>query len=269
MNRYRMGDGLAVILGVAFLFLTLGQAKAADIGLFSLYKRQVFVQTNAGPPGPRCSPFMFDAIVELTASNSIAAAALVGPAGTQTALTVSEEQEFLPRRWLYWTCGSFDSAQALEATWPAGAYSFFIFGKESFRTPALNLVGDAYPTNAPHIANFIEAQSVDPAKDFVLRWDTLPEGTTNDTVFVSVRNLADQSAVFNTPFLRGRGSLDGTATAVTIPAGTLAPGLDYDVYVRFDKVLERNHDIPGVLGQTSYASGTHFNLKTSPTPAGS
>jgi hypothetical protein len=270
MNRYRVRNGFGVGLTMAFLWLAYAPGMAADISLVALYKRQVFVQTNAGPAFPRCSPFMFDAIVELAGSNSVAAAAVAAPGGAQTALTVSEEREFLPRRWFSWTCGSFPTQEALETTWPNGKYSFFIFGiSNRFTAPALSLAGDTYPTNAPHIQNFVEAQAVDPATDFSLRWDAFPEGTTNDVVFVSVRSVAEQVAVFSTAFLKREGGLDGTATAVTIPAGILAAGQDYDVYVRFDKVLERNEVMPGVAGLASYASGTHFILKTSPAPAGS
>jgi hypothetical protein len=270
MNCYRIRNGIRVGLLVAFFWLACKPAQAAEISLVALYKRQVFVQTNAGPPAPRCSPYMFDAIVELAGSNSISAAALAAPGGSQTALTVSEGREFVPRRWFSWTCGSYSNLEELESAWPNGKYSFFIFGSSNrLMTPTLSLGGDAYPTNAPHIQNFTEAQAVDPAKDFAVRWNPLPGGTTNDLVFVSVRSLADQGAVFSTAFLKGEGALDGSATDVTIPAGTLVPGQDYDVYVRFDKVLERSDVIADVVGLASYASGTHFIMKTVAAPAGS
>jgi hypothetical protein len=270
MNRCRALQGLKAGLVLAFLAIAWLPANAADINLYAIYKRQVFVQTNSGVPSPRCCSFMFDAIVELTESNSITAAALAAPGGTQTALPVSEEQEFLPHRWMSWTCGSFPNQEALDSAWANGEYTFFIFGtRDKLMTPGLKLSGDAYPTNAPHVQNFVEAQSVDAAQNFAVRWDPLPEGTTNDVVFVSVRSVAGNTTVFNTPFLKGEGTLDGTASAVTIPAGTLAPGCEYDVYVRFDKVSQRNVEAAGVVGQASYAVGTHFSLKTSPAPAGS
>jgi len=267
MNRYlALGVGLTIASGCPA-----GRAaEAADINLIALYKRQVFVQSDSGPPAPRCSPYRVDAIVGLTGSNSITAAAVASPNGSQTALTVSEQREYLPRSWVSWTSGGFSNQEAMEAAWPNGKYTFFIFGATGrLVAPGLTLAGDAYPTNAPHIQNFVEAQAVDSAKDFTLRWDLLEGGTTNDLVFVTVRNAAEQVAVFSTSFLTVEGGLDGTATSIVIPAGTLAAGEDYDVYVRFDKVLERTQDIPGVAGLASYACGTHFNLKTSPAPTGS
>jgi hypothetical protein len=270
MNRCRALQRLKVGLVLSFLGLAWLPAKAADVNLYAIYKRQVYVQTNSSIPAPRCCSFMFDAIVELTESNSITAAGLAAPGGAQTALAVSQEKEFLPHRWMSWTCGSFPNREELDSAWASGEYTFFIFGtRDKLMTPALKLSGDAYPTNAPHVQNFVEAQSVDATQDFVVRWDPLPEGTTNDVVFVSVRSLAGNTSVFNTPFLKGEGMLDGTASSVTIPAGTLAPGSEYDVYVRFDKVSERNVDSKGVIGQASYAVGTHFSLKTNPAPAGS
>jgi hypothetical protein len=59
--------------------------------------------------------------------------------------------------------------------------------------------------------------------------------------------------------------LHGKATSIVIPAGSLAPGEEYDVYVRFDKVVTSDTtSYPGVLGRTTYAKGTHFTLKTIP-----
>ena len=82
---------------------------------------------------------------------------------------------------------------------------------------------------------------------------------------MSVRHLPDGNPVFSTPFLETPSHLDGTATSVIIPAGTLIPGEAYDAYVRFDKILVRDTtSYPGAIGSASYARGTHFSLRAAP-----
>jgi hypothetical protein len=256
---------LALALGSSAGALALN---AADGNLYAIYKRQLCVQTNSGMPAPRCSPFVFDAIVSLTQSNSITAAGLAASDGTQTVLTTTEVHEFVPSRHVAWTCENFSTRAELDASFPDGNYTFLIFGThDGLKRPALNLNTAAYPP-APHIRNYLEAQAVDASADFRLEWDLFEDGTTNDLVFVSVRNSSDRAAAFNTPFLQPAASLDGTASSASIPAGTLSANQEYDVYVRFDKVLQHDTDsYPGATGLSTCATGTHFTLKTTSSTA--
>ena len=92
--------------------------------------------------------------------------------------------------------------------------TFFVIGRQdTVSNPSLTLAGNGYPAQPPRVQNFDAAQAVDAGRDFTLLWDPLADGTTNDVVFVSVRRASDQAAVFNTPFLKGQGTLDGTATS--------------------------------------------------------
>ena len=205
-------------------------------------------------------------MIELTESNSVTEAFLTAPNGTQTPLSLSYEQEFLPHRWILSITTAFPSREALETTWGKGNYTLTIFGaKDGVMSASLDLSGDTYPAHAPHIRNFAETQAVDPSKDFVLHWAPFKEGRTNDCCFVLVTRARDGAALSNTPLLEEPNHLNGTSSSILIPAGTLAPGEEYDVYIRFDKVVTRDSSsYPGVVGRATYAKGTHFTLRTIP-----
>jgi hypothetical protein len=255
-----IGLAIAVIVAGGGAFRVSG----GDALLHCVYKRQLFTQTDAGSPTPQSCGSVFCALVEASGSNSVASAQVSSTTGAGGGLTAQYEEEFLPSRWVYSLLGAFPDKEALDAAWMNGEFSFSITGaSDGASAPTLHLSGDAYPANPPHIRNFNDAQAVDASKSFVLGWEGFDEGTTNDFVFVSVRKMPEETTVFNTPFLEETGRLDGTATVVSIPAGTLKPGSEYYCYVRFDKVISRTGSgTGGGAGVASYSKGTHFVLKT-------
>ena len=266
MNAVRKA---VLILSGVILVSPVRPLKAADVSVFAIYKRQVYVQTNEAAPVLKCCPYVFDAIVELTSSNSVSSATVGLSNSPARPLENGFEAEFLPLRWVSLNCAVFPDQNALDTTWPDGDYTFSIFGAtDGAVTSTLNLSGNDYPAQPPHIQNFAEMQSVDASKDFTLRWDTFVGGTTNDFCFVLLKRARDETPVSNTPFIGEPNALDGTIGEIVIPAGTLVPSEDYDVYVRFDKVVARNTtSYPGVVGHASYACGTHVSLKTLPRSA--
>lgn len=256
-------------LGIAFLSLILClpfcSAQASDISLYGIYKRQLYLQTSSGAPTLQCCGNVFNAIVEQTDSNSVSTAVLLAPDGQQTLMSSEIEQEFLPRCWVLAACSGYPNRESLDANWTNGDYTLAIYGASGLITSTLNLSGDAYPTNPPHVLNYTEAQRVDAAKDFTLHWEGFDNATTNDFCFVSVKKTSDDSLVSSISFLQEPNPLDGTATSIVIPAGTLAPNEHYEIYIRFDKVLSRNTtSYPGIIGHASYARGTRFSLVTVP-----
>ena len=240
------------------------RAEAGDVSLYAICKREVYFQTSQAEPVAACCGYIFNTVVELTESNSVIDASLAAPNGTQTPLSLSYEQEFLPHRWILSVSTGFPSREALETTWGKGNYTLSIFGaKDGLITVPLEVTGDGYPVHAPHIRNFAETQAVDASKDFVLHWEPFKEGTTNDCCFVLVTRTRDGTALSNTPLLEEPKGLNGIAKSILIPAGTLSPGEEYDVYVRFDKVVARDtRSYPGVVGRATYAKGTHLTLRT-------
>jgi len=257
----RIGWGWVVAL-LGMLQLPEIAMAGPDVTVYTVYKRQVFTQTNSEAPSPRCCSWIFDAVVEHASSNS--ASAMLGVGGKPAIhLETGYAVEFLPMRWISLAYSTYPDQKALDERWPNGEYTFSIFGgNDGAKTSVLKLSGDAYP-NAPHIQNYAEAQAVDSGKDFSVRWDSFEEGTTNDSIFVLVTRARDQQPISNTSFVGEANALDGTANSVVISGGTLAANEEYDVYVRFDKIVATDgSSYLGAFGQASYAAGTHFMLKT-------
>jgi hypothetical protein len=203
-------------------------------------------------------------MIEAAGSNAVSSASLGLSNTPPRSLEPGIEAEFLPYRWVSLAVAAYPDQAALDAAWPNGDCTFSIFGaSDGAKTATLKLTGDAYPAQPPHILNYADTQKVDASKDFTLKWDPFVGGTTNDFCFVLIKKVTNDLPVTNTPFIGEPNTLDGTVDEIVIPAGTLAPGEDYDVYVRFDKVVDRNTtSYPGTVGVASYASGTHLLLKT-------
>src|SRR5258706_8456252 len=139
-----------------------GSAFASDVSLYAVYKRQVYVQTNDAAPSLRCCPYVFNAVVAQTSSNSVTAAAVAAPNGTQTPLASGEEKEVLPLSWVSSACQTYPDRDAFDANWITGDYTLLIFGAhDSPATPVLNLSGESYPAQPPRISNYGESQAID------------------------------------------------------------------------------------------------------------
>ena len=253
-----------ITLGAIFLSFPPTPLPAADASVYAIYKRQIYVQTSEALPSLKCYPYVIDVLVEAASSNSIASAMIGISNSPALSLENGLEAEFLPFRWISLSVAAFPDQKTLDASWPDGNCTFSIFGaKDGAITAPLKLSGDAYPVQPPHIQNFAETQAVDASRDFTLRWSSFVGGTTNDSCFVVIKTIRNDLPVTNTPFIGEPNTLDGTVSEIVIPAGTLNSNEEYDVYVRFDKVVDRNTEsYPGVTGVASYASGTHFTLKT-------
>jgi hypothetical protein len=123
----------------------------------------------------------------------------------------------------------FDSTTNLgthNSTYPVGAYVFTVQATTSNQTVTLNLPSGAQP-NAPRVANYGAAQSVDASQPFTLSWDAWSDGTAADFIQVEV------GSQFRTPDVFEAGALNGAATSVVIPAATLAAGQSYDASILF------------------------------------
>jgi hypothetical protein len=169
----------------------------------------------------------------------------------------------------------FASLSAFDAAYPAGNYSFAISTvNNSNQFPVLNMPVPTYP-NAPHISNYSAAQSINPNSPFLLQWDAFLGGTTNETIWFFILDT-NSNQVFSTPYpgTDYAGSLKGTATSVTLPAGTLQLGRTYLGVLIFSKGTSLNTTgYPGASGLTFANAETTFALGTisatpvlSPTP---
>jgi hypothetical protein len=102
--------------------------------------------------------------------------------------------------------------------YPAGDYIFKVTATASQQT-TVNLPNYALP-NVPQISNYAAAQAVDPSQPFTLSWNTFTNGGTADGILVEINGDSGATLFLTGGFGRG-GGINGTATSVVIPAGTL------------------------------------------------
>jgi hypothetical protein len=118
------------------------------------------------------------------------------------------------------------TAQALNLRYPPGIYRFtlhsLITGESRYNVP---LYDDDYPP-APKVTNYTAAQQIDPARDFTLRWTDFTGGDVRE-VWVQIAVATNGQVVFAPP------PLDGGATSVVVPAGTLEPETNYQALLTF------------------------------------
>ena len=130
------------------------------------------------------------------------------------------------------------------------------------QTVTLSLAGASLP-NAPTVSNFGAAQAVDSTQPFTLTWEAFVGGTVDDLIQVEIERdfgLGSEE-VFESPEPGEPGALDGTATSITIPEKTFAPGRSYEVQVTFIKVLDTDTSLPEVTALARFVSETELELK--------
>ena len=76
------------------------------------------------------------------------------------------------------------------------------------------------PPNSPQVSNYVAAQSVNPSQPFTLNWNTFTNGGSTDWILLEIEG-GPVGALFETPIPGQPNALNGTATSVMIPAGTL------------------------------------------------
>src|SRR5262249_22644062 len=136
--------------------------------------------------------------------------------------------------WLSFSA-KFSSQAALDAAAPSGNYKLVVNTlHQGQKALTLNLPAETFP-GPPHISNWNAAQAINPAANFMLRWDPFGGGTTNDFILVLVGDSNTGVLVLRTPSPLQSGALNGTATSVVIPDGQLEPNTVYDVQITFFK----------------------------------
>jgi len=123
-----------------------------------------------------------------------------------------------------------------------------------------------YPED-PMLENVDEIHAIDAANPFILRWNPMEGGTTNDPIDVRILNDQGQ-VVFETPSPDKPGALTGASPPqLEIPAGLLTPGTAYHAELRFVRLLHKDTvSYPGMVGRSGYAKVLQFILKTIGTP---
>jgi hypothetical protein len=245
-----------VAIASAAWMLVVLQAAAADVSTYAVLKNRSFFQTNATDIGlSGANPFQFVAVVDAT-TNTLTSATLKLPSGTVLPLTNT------PGVGPFSIAQSFASQAAMDAVFTNGTYQFTLNTvNDGVRTPSLSLVGNAYPV-APQVINYPEAQLIRPDTDFAVQWAPFTGGNSLDNIVLTVRTQ-NGPTVFSTPIFGQPGALDGTATSVVIPAGTLATGGVYNATLTFVNVTAVDvFQYFGVPGVTAYISSTDLRMRT-------
>ena len=235
-------------------------APTADVQSYYVTKTKAFLQWDAAAVGLDTNGWPFIATVGIIQSSlgAVPIANVTFPTSTVKALPAGSSALELRLREF------FPNEAAFDAAYPVGNYTFTLFGvHDGLQSPVLTLPASSYP-NAPRVSNFGPAQSVNPAQSFLLQWDAFSGAGANDNIWVVITDAGGQP-VFSTPNPSAdhESALSGTATSVTIPAGTLQFDRTYQGRIIFFKVLGVDTtQYPGAVGVTMATTLTTFPLAT-------
>jgi len=226
-----------------------------DIAIAGLWKSESYTQKPGGAPQIRAEQgFAAGAFADSTAFNTVIAGTLRLPNGMENPLefdhgdSLSLEMEV-------------NSKAELDANAPAGTYRLTLETvHQGTRIATLTTPGDAYPS-VPEFQNLSAAQGFDPAQPLALAWKPMVGGTANDFIGLWIEPTNGGDSVFETPeFFSGQG-LTGTATSLTIPAGTMRPGRTYDVELEFVHPTTRDTaTLPGSTLVVAFTRITHVQI---------
>jgi hypothetical protein len=194
-----------------------------------------YVQDSSGSPvlDTANQPYVFQAITALASNRTANTIAVTAPGGASYNLssfpTASENWHYAD--WQQTSVSGFD------AKYPAGNYTFNLISSSGTESRTASLPVSMAQPNAPRIANYAAAQSVDAASAFTLSWDPFQAGTAADHISVSI------GSNYESPDYDQPNALRGAATSVVIPAGTLQPGNTYTGTIMFIRQTYQTNDV--------------------------
>jgi hypothetical protein len=189
-----------------------------SITTFSVGKVHHYNQTSSGAPSlDPATPYDFSGVTSLSSNRTATNITLTLPNAAVSNMTQLPFQQEL-----YIVYGVRPDLATYDAAFPAGDYTFLVKAASSNQTVVVNLpTTNSLPQpGAPHLTNFLAAQTVNAGQPFVLGWDAFPGGTAADYIDVDIGSYGSPN-----PGLPG--ALPGTARTFTIPAGTLQPNSNY------------------------------------------
>jgi hypothetical protein len=189
---------------------------------FSVGKQHLYNQTSTGSPvlDPTIS-YAFSALTTLASNRTATNVALTLPSSVVTNLT---RNFFASENFSLFTPST--NLASFNNSYGTGNYVFNVQATSSNQQVTVNLPNVTQP-NAPHVANYTPAQSVNPTQAFLLSWDAFSAGTAADYISVNI------GGVFLTANTGIPGALNGTVTSVNIPANTLQANSNYDSTIGF------------------------------------
>jgi hypothetical protein len=236
--------------------LTTSGAGAPIVERYEVAKGRSFEQTSSAPPVPEPGDeFIFSAEVQASAPNLISAASVRSPSGTTATLAPNGDRDEFD------FSESATSQGPIDAKYPPGNYAFSIqTASQGNQGVNLWLDAGAHPP-APRV-HFDPSRRIAPDGNLTISWDPWPDGTSSDFIQLRIEDK-DGDNVFETPDFDDRDALNGRATAVTIPVGTLEIGKDYEARLTFRRYTRiDSSSYPGALGIASYFARTKFDIRT-------
>ena len=225
---------------------------------YAVRKAQFFFQKSTALPRliPR-APYVFEAFVQSATNNEISSAALQLPSGPTQPFSIQSDGKTFD------VSGTFTNQVSLDAAYPIGPYTITVTTtRGELLTLPLNLPATPFP-GPPHVNNSLAAQSINAAQDFVLIWDALHSGLPADWLQLKIEDPANNQIVYMSPNADEEDRLDGTSTALTIPAYTLLPGKRYLALLDFSRITGTNMvSSPFSDGFSAFATVTEFQLTT-------
>jgi len=218
--------------------------------LFTLGISHVYDQTSTALPTPDATaPYSFSAITSLASNRTANNVLLTLPTGSISNLM---RNPFQPENFTLFAFNT--SLPTFNATFPSGNYTFNVQAAVSNQLFPVNLPASLAQPGAPHVSNHTAAQTVDATQPFTLTWDAFPGGTSSDYVSVAIGES------FSSTNAGSPGALPGTATSITIPAGTLQASSTYDGTIGFYRFTGVTNG--GSRALVYRATTTQFTLTT-------
>lgn len=221
---------------------------------FVVGKAWEYNQTSTATPTLDADlPYLFSALNSLASNRTATAITLALP----TAAVSNLVQNFVHHE-DYYLSGYNTNLTTFNATFPAGNYVFNVTSNAANQQVTVNLPAYTQP-NAPHVSNYAAAQAINPAQPFNLTWDAFTGGSSADYIAVAIGDN------FETPGFGLTNALNGTATFLTIPAGTLQAGSNYDCSIGFYHAVLTTNNVGQYITSAFVASLTQFSISTAGT----
>lgn len=178
------------------------------------------------------------------------------PAGTRPLEIAGQNFEY--------TFGQSVDQAALDRAFPSGRYTVLLNANAASREERqFDYPAAAYPS-VPTIQNRETLVNPRADRDIVISWAPWQNGTDDDFVRVEIEDSLGVE-FFNTPGYTRDDRLRSREARTVVPAGTLLPGVEYDIFVTFFRVSTLDFNTaPGGLIYGGYATRTKLTIRTAP-----
>lgn len=254
----------------AFLASASAPIVAQDVDFVVVMKGQEYSQTRADyvSLGEFWSQYgsepvlIFESYAVGHTMESLVEASITIPGGAVVPLLRDPGEDEDPRELITDTGAT--SMLSLDYQRPDGAYTVQLQTQNqgTLQIP-LSLTGSAYPP-VPQVINYDALQSVDAGADMTVQWSPM-NGDNFDYIVLRVYEEDDQFPAFHSGAPGEPGALDGTATQVVIPAGSLSPGVRYKTELLFVNTVDINTSVVP-LAVAGYYKMVCLWLQTAPEP---